>query len=224
YRYWTGSYCLSGWRITLIAVNYITVACLVDCASSQTQHALGGARFFFLQDPRRPAQTLLDELQLLVPGRQTALGRPVTGVELPLSAVCVRPGSGGRGARFGGRESDITDCSSREHGPGGRMFQLPVNNLSSLRKARKNVKKVLGDIGVEFCREHIDDYKDFVPNEFYIKNTTWDDVCMWDPSMTKSQVSSNLSLTKGKEKQFLIIFCLFFKPISIFLSPYFLCL
>lgn len=39
---------------------------------------------------------------------------------------------------------------------GGRMFQLPVNNLSSLRKARKNVKKVLGDIGVEFCREHID--------------------------------------------------------------------
>uniref|UniRef100_A0A8C2B503 ADNP zinc finger domain-containing protein n=1 Tax=Cyprinus carpio TaxID=7962 RepID=A0A8C2B503_CYPCA len=104
------------------------------------------------------------------------------------------------------------------------MFQLPVNNLSSLRKARKNVKKVLGDIGVEFCREHIDDYKDFVPNEFYIKNTTWDDVCMWDPSMTKSQVSSNLSLTKGKEKHFLIIFCLFFKPISIFLSPYFLCL
>ncbi len=36
------------------------------------------------------------------------------------------------------------------------MFQLPVNNISSLRKARKNVKKVLGDIGLEFCREHID--------------------------------------------------------------------
>lgn len=67
------------------------------------------------------------------------------------------------------------------------MFQLPANNLTSLRKARKNVKKVLGDIGFEFCKEHIDDYKDFVPTEFYIKNTTWDDVCMWDPSMTKSQ-------------------------------------
>ncbi|XP_072553339.1 activity-dependent neuroprotector homeobox b [Salminus brasiliensis] len=67
------------------------------------------------------------------------------------------------------------------------MFQLPVNNLGSLRKARKNVKKVLGDIGLEFCKEHIDDYKDFVPNEFYIKNTTWDDVCMWDPSLTKTQ-------------------------------------
>ncbi|XP_066527886.1 activity-dependent neuroprotector homeobox b [Hoplias malabaricus] len=67
------------------------------------------------------------------------------------------------------------------------MFQLPVNNLGSLRKARKNVKKVLGDIGLEFCKEHIDDYKNFVPNEFYIKNTTWDDVCMWDPSLTKTQ-------------------------------------
>ncbi|XP_051518530.1 activity-dependent neuroprotector homeobox b [Myxocyprinus asiaticus] len=67
------------------------------------------------------------------------------------------------------------------------MFQLPVNNLSTLRKARKNVKKVLGDIGLEFCKEHSDDYKEFVPNEFYIKNTSWDDVCMWDPSMTKSQ-------------------------------------
>uniref|UniRef100_A0A8C2PS61 Activity-dependent neuroprotector homeobox b n=1 Tax=Cyprinus carpio TaxID=7962 RepID=A0A8C2PS61_CYPCA len=33
----------------------------------------------------------------------------------------------------------------------------------------------------------LQDYQDFVPNEFYIKNTTWDDVCMWDPSMTKSQ-------------------------------------
>lgn len=38
----------------------------------------------------------------------------------------------------------------------GRMFQLPVNNLSSLRKARKNVKKVLSDIGLDFCKEHID--------------------------------------------------------------------
>ncbi|XP_056589739.1 activity-dependent neuroprotector homeobox b [Triplophysa dalaica] len=67
------------------------------------------------------------------------------------------------------------------------MFQLPVNNISSLRKARKNVKKVLSDIGLDFCKEHIDDYKDYVPTEFYIKNTTWDDVCMWDPSLTKSQ-------------------------------------
>ncbi|KAM9506471.1 activity-dependent neuroprotector homeobox protein-like isoform 1-T2 [Salvelinus alpinus] len=69
------------------------------------------------------------------------------------------------------------------------MFQLPVNNLGSLRKARRNVKRVLGDIGLEFCKDHIEDYKDFVPdnNEFYIKHTTWDDVCVWDPSLTKAQ-------------------------------------
>ncbi|XP_062871746.1 activity-dependent neuroprotector homeobox b [Trichomycterus rosablanca] len=67
------------------------------------------------------------------------------------------------------------------------MFQLPVNNLGSLRKARKNVKKALGDIGLEFCKDHVDDFKDFVPNEFYIKNTTLDDVCMYDPSHTKTQ-------------------------------------
>lgn len=36
------------------------------------------------------------------------------------------------------------------------MFQLPVNNLGSLRKARKNVKRVLGDIGLEFCRDHLE--------------------------------------------------------------------
>ncbi|XP_008411036.1 activity-dependent neuroprotector homeobox b [Poecilia reticulata] len=67
------------------------------------------------------------------------------------------------------------------------MFQLPVNNLTSLRKARRNVKKVLGDIGLEFCRDHLQDYKDFNPPEVYIKHTTWEDVCMWEPSHTKVQ-------------------------------------
>lgn len=36
------------------------------------------------------------------------------------------------------------------------MFQLPVNNLGSLRKARKTVKKILSDIGLEYCKEHIE--------------------------------------------------------------------
>ncbi|XP_035245368.1 activity-dependent neuroprotector homeobox protein-like [Anguilla anguilla] len=67
------------------------------------------------------------------------------------------------------------------------MFQLPVNNLTSLRKARKNVKKVLGDIGLEYCKDHIQDFKEFGPNEFYVKNTSWEDVCMWEPSSTKPQ-------------------------------------
>ncbi|XP_068194966.1 activity-dependent neuroprotector homeobox b [Antennarius striatus] len=67
------------------------------------------------------------------------------------------------------------------------MFQLPVNNLGSLRKARRNVKKVLGDIGLEFCRDHLEDYKDYTPPEVYMKHTTWEDVCMWEPSHTKVQ-------------------------------------
>lgn len=67
------------------------------------------------------------------------------------------------------------------------MFQLPVNNLGSLRKARRNVKKALGDIGLDFCREHLDDFKDFSPPEIYVKHTSWDDVCSWEPSHTKVQ-------------------------------------
>ncbi|XP_069507264.1 activity-dependent neuroprotector homeobox protein [Ambystoma mexicanum] len=67
------------------------------------------------------------------------------------------------------------------------MFQLPVNNLGSLRKARKTVKKILSDIGLEYCKEHIEDFKSFEPNDFYVKNTTWDDVGLWDPALTKNQ-------------------------------------
>ncbi|XP_077191729.1 activity-dependent neuroprotector homeobox protein isoform X1 [Paroedura picta] len=67
------------------------------------------------------------------------------------------------------------------------MFQLPVNNLGSLRKARKTVKKILSDIGLEYCKEHIEDFKPFEPNDFYVKNTTWEDVGLWDPSLTKNQ-------------------------------------
>lgn len=35
----------------------------------------------------------------------------------------------------------------------GEMYQLPVNNLARLRKARKRVKKALEDIGLQFCKE-----------------------------------------------------------------------
>ncbi|XP_053706171.1 activity-dependent neuroprotector homeobox b [Synchiropus splendidus] len=67
------------------------------------------------------------------------------------------------------------------------MFQLPINNLGTLRKARKNVKRVLGDIGLEYCKDHLDDFKEYTPPEVYIKHTSWEDVCMWEPSHTKVQ-------------------------------------
>ncbi|RXM95961.1 Activity-dependent neuroprotector homeobox protein [Acipenser ruthenus] len=68
-----------------------------------------------------------------------------------------------------------------------KMFQLPVNNVGSLRKARKTVKKVLSDIGLEYCKDHLEDFKEFEPNDFYVKNTSWEDVGCWDPSLTKFQ-------------------------------------
>ncbi|CAB1415688.1 unnamed protein product [Pleuronectes platessa] len=77
--------------------------------------------------------------------------------------------------------------TTKSAGRVGSMFQLPVNNLGSLRKARKNVKRVLGDIGLEFCRDHLEDYKDYIPPEVYIKHTSWEDVCMYEPSRTKFQ-------------------------------------
>uniref|UniRef100_A0A6Q2Y6J6 C2H2-type domain-containing protein n=1 Tax=Esox lucius TaxID=8010 RepID=A0A6Q2Y6J6_ESOLU len=33
------------------------------------------------------------------------------------------------------------------------MYQLPVNNLTRIRRARKQVKKALSDIGLEYCKE-----------------------------------------------------------------------
>jgi len=36
------------------------------------------------------------------------------------------------------------------------MFQLPVNNLTRLRKARKKVKRLLSDIGLDYCKEHVE--------------------------------------------------------------------
>ncbi|MCI4390156.1 hypothetical protein PGIGA_G00119360 [Pangasianodon gigas] len=66
------------------------------------------------------------------------------------------------------------------------MFQLPVNNLTRLRKARKRVKRLLSDIGLDYCKEHVEDYKEFGPDEFYMKHF-YLDVCVWDPSWTKSQ-------------------------------------
>ncbi|KAB0373942.1 hypothetical protein FD755_014198, partial [Muntiacus reevesi] len=37
------------------------------------------------------------------------------------------------------------------------------------------------------CEEHIEDFKQFEPKDFYLKNTTWEDVRLWDPLLTKKQ-------------------------------------
>lgn len=34
-----------------------------------------------------------------------------------------------------------------------KMFQIPVQNLDNIRKARKKVKGILVDLGLDSCRE-----------------------------------------------------------------------
>uniref|UniRef100_A0AAY4CW43 Activity-dependent neuroprotector homeobox protein n=1 Tax=Denticeps clupeoides TaxID=299321 RepID=A0AAY4CW43_9TELE len=65
------------------------------------------------------------------------------------------------------------------------MFQLPVNNLGRIRKARKGVKKVLSDIGLEYCKEHVEDFKEFGPDDNYVNSFSWEDVCPWYPQKTQ---------------------------------------
>ncbi|XP_071773549.1 activity-dependent neuroprotective protein a [Centroberyx gerrardi] len=67
------------------------------------------------------------------------------------------------------------------------MYQLPVNNLTRIRRARKQVKKALGDIGLEYCKEAAEDFKEFCPNEQYVKGTLCLEICSWDPSYSKTQ-------------------------------------
>ncbi|XP_041638572.1 activity-dependent neuroprotector homeobox a [Cheilinus undulatus] len=67
------------------------------------------------------------------------------------------------------------------------MYQLPVNNLARIRKARKQVKKALEDIGLEYCKEAAEDFKEFCPNEQFVKSSLCLDICAWDPSYSKTQ-------------------------------------
>ncbi|XP_070707519.1 activity-dependent neuroprotective protein a [Pempheris klunzingeri] len=67
------------------------------------------------------------------------------------------------------------------------MYQLPVNNLTRIRRARKQVKKALGDIGLEFCKEAAEEFKEFCPNEQFVKGSLCLDICAWDPAYSKTQ-------------------------------------
>ncbi|CAJ1051326.1 activity-dependent neuroprotector homeobox a [Xyrichtys novacula] len=67
------------------------------------------------------------------------------------------------------------------------MYQLPVNNLTKIRRARKQVKRALEDIGLEFCKEAAEEFKEFCPNEQFVKSSLCLDICAWDPSYSKAQ-------------------------------------
>ncbi|XP_035518390.1 activity-dependent neuroprotector homeobox a [Morone saxatilis] len=67
------------------------------------------------------------------------------------------------------------------------MYQLPVNNLTRIRRARKQVKKALEDIGLEYCKEAAEEFKEFCPNEQFVKSSLCLDICAWDPSYSKTQ-------------------------------------
>ncbi|KFR07469.1 ADNP homeobox protein 2, partial [Opisthocomus hoazin] len=62
------------------------------------------------------------------------------------------------------------------------MFQIPVQNLDNIRKARKKVKGILVDLGLDRCRELLKDLKSFDPGEKHFCNTSWSDVSPWEPS------------------------------------------
>ncbi|NXL62101.1 ADNP2 protein, partial [Chordeiles acutipennis] len=60
------------------------------------------------------------------------------------------------------------------------MFQIPVQNLDNIRKARKKVKGILVDLGLDSCRELLKNLKSFDPGEKHFYNTSWSDVCPWE--------------------------------------------
>ncbi|XP_034387954.1 activity-dependent neuroprotector homeobox a [Cyclopterus lumpus] len=67
------------------------------------------------------------------------------------------------------------------------MYQLPVNNLTRIRRARKQVKRALEDIGLEYCKEAAEEFKEFCPDEQFVKASLCLDICTWDPSFSKTQ-------------------------------------
>ncbi|XP_068598847.1 activity-dependent neuroprotective protein a [Brachionichthys hirsutus] len=67
------------------------------------------------------------------------------------------------------------------------MYQLPVNNLTRIRRARKKVKLALEDIGLEYCKEAAEEFRDFCPDDQFVKGSLCLDICTWDPSSSKTQ-------------------------------------
>ncbi|XP_051873057.1 activity-dependent neuroprotective protein 2a [Pristis pectinata] len=62
------------------------------------------------------------------------------------------------------------------------MYQLPVTKLETIRKSRKKVKRILSDIGLQYCKELLEEFKSYNPGDYYMKNTSWTDFSIWHPS------------------------------------------
>ncbi|MEE6464731.1 hypothetical protein FKM82_006338 [Ascaphus truei] len=60
------------------------------------------------------------------------------------------------------------------------MFQPPVNNLEKIRKARKRVKQILLDIGLESCRNLLEEINSYNPGDKHYSSTSWEDVSLWE--------------------------------------------
>ncbi|XP_060100098.1 activity-dependent neuroprotector homeobox protein 2 [Heteronotia binoei] len=71
------------------------------------------------------------------------------------------------------------------------MFQIPVQNLDNVRKARKKVKGILVDIGLDTCKELLQDLKNFDPGEKYFCNTSWSDVSLWESAGRRKRYRTN---------------------------------
>lgn len=50
------------------------------------------------------------------------------------------------------------------------------------------MKRTLGDIGLELCKEAAEDFKEFCPDEQFVQGTLSLDISAWDPSYSKTQV------------------------------------
>ncbi|XP_026083075.1 activity-dependent neuroprotector homeobox protein 2-like isoform X2 [Carassius auratus] len=55
------------------------------------------------------------------------------------------------------------------------MYQIPVKNLTKLRRPRKRVKSILCDIGMQQCQDLLETYKCFDAGDASFDNTEWDD-------------------------------------------------
>ncbi|XP_061449561.1 activity-dependent neuroprotector homeobox protein 2 isoform X2 [Rhineura floridana] len=71
------------------------------------------------------------------------------------------------------------------------MLQIPVQNLDNIRKARKKVKGILRDIGLDSCQELLQTLKRFDPGEKYFCNTSWSDVSLWESVAKRRRYRTN---------------------------------